>query len=117
MWEIITPFGIAVVPEVKMISQMSSPWISTSGSAVEAPSTKSANDTEPSSTSPQTGIVTLGVRPVSANAFSHFGQSSSSTKDSFGSVRAIRSAITSGASIGLIGVETSPALATAILVT
>ena len=86
----IAPLGIAVVPDVKMICQTSSAWISTSGSAVDAPATKLANEREPSTGGPPISIVTSGVIPRASNTPASLGHSSASTIENRGSVRSSR---------------------------
>ena len=112
---IITPLGIAVVPVVKMISQTSSPWISTSGSVTGAPSTKPRKSVPSPTGPPPMVIVTPGATPARPKAASMRGHSSASTIAKPGSVRPSRWAMTSGASIGLIGTHVMPALAMPIL--
>ena len=114
-WEIITPFGRAVVPEVNRISQMSSAWISTSGSLSSWPAMNSVNDTLPGAGGPPTAMVTPGSRPRAANGSVALGHSSASTMASFGRTRLIMAATRSGAIIGFSGAATSPALAMPIL--
>ena len=91
MWVTIAPLGIAVVPEVKMICQTSSAWISTSGSAVDAPATKlGERATLPSTGAPPISIVTSGVIPRASNTPASLGHSSASTIENRGSVRSSR---------------------------
>ena len=116
MCEIITPLGRAVVPEVNSSSQMSSPWISTSGSVTGWPATKSVNETLPGTGPPPMVMVTATSSPLAANGAPAAGQNSASTIASFGSTSLIMAETMSGAIIGLIGATTSPALAAPILI-
>lgn len=113
--EIITPLGIDVVPEVNSSCQMSSPWISTSGSVTGCPSIRALNDGLPGTGSPPMVMVAPTGRPVPASARSARGHSSASTMAKPGSVSPTRWATTSGARFGLSGTATIPALAMPIL--
>ncbi len=116
-WEIITPLGMAVVPDVNSISQMSSPWISTTGSSSAWASTNAPNPTLPDTTSPPIAIVTSGASPARAKASAARGQHSASTIANVGSAWRMRCSTTSGARFGLSGIATRPALAMPIFAT
>ncbi len=115
MCEIITPLGSAVVPDVNSSSQMSSPWIMTSGSLTGWPATKSLKETLPGTGPPPIVMVTATSSPLAANGASAAGQNSASTIASLGPTSRIMAVTMSGAIIGLIGAHTRPALAAPIL--
>ncbi len=116
MCEIITPLGSAVVPDVNSSSQMSSPWISTSGSLTGWSRTNSVKEALPGTGPPPIVIVTATSSPLAVNGPSAAGQNSASTTASLGSTSLIMAETMSGAIIGLIGATTSPALAAPILI-
>ncbi len=116
-WEIITPLGIAVVPDVNSISQMSSPWISTTGSSSAWPSTNAPNPTLPGTGPPPISMVTAASSPARANASAAFGQVSASVIANVGPAWATRCSSTSGARFGLRGIATRPAFAIPIFAT
>jgi hypothetical protein len=113
--EIIAALGKAVVPEVNRISQISSPWISTAGSATGWPAMKSVKEALPGTGPPPIVMVMATSRPLAANVGSAAGHSSASTTASRGVTSLIIAASMSGATIGLTGAQTSPALAAATL--
>ena len=76
---------------------------------------KSVNETLPGTGPPPMVMVIATSRPPAANVGSTAGHSSASTTASRGLTSLIIADSMSGAIIGLIGAQTSPALAAAIL--
>ena len=70
---------MAVVPLVKRISQMSSPWMTTSGSVCGWSATSSVKVGLPVTAPPPMAMVAPTASPVLANAASARGHSSAST--------------------------------------
>src|ERR1700722_20917668 len=106
-----TPLGMAVVPEVNRISQMSSPCTTASGSETGWPSINSANDTPPRATAPPMGMVTSGARPAAPTTSATPDHNSASTITNQGSTSSIWKDSTTGGNPGMTGTATNKALA------
>lgn len=116
MCEIITALGIEVVPEVSRISQISSPWIRTSGSPAGDAATTSPNSGTPAGPGSRPRLTAIGRIPAAAKIGSRAGHRSASTTAVRAPTRSRTSATMSSAIIVLTGTATSPALAMAIFV-
>ena len=101
------------MPEVESTSQMSSPWMRTSGSAASAAVTAWWNSGTPSGPGVSPRTVASGRTPAAVSTGPRVPQRSASTTATRAPVRRSTWSVMSSAIIGLTGTATSPAFATA----